>query len=81
MSGIPVKLNDYRICKPSVLKAYEKGGAEEVSIMCVTLMCPIIAACYYCAEEFGMQKDLVEKINALTKFYGYDNIIGYEEKE
>tara|TARA_R100001086_G_scaffold220940_1_gene137960 strand:+ start:144 stop:377 length:234 start_codon:yes stop_codon:yes gene_type:complete len=75
-----ININEYRVCKPLVLKAYEKGGILEVSFQIGGIGCPLIAAYYYCVEEYGMTEGLQKKINSLTKFYGYSKIEGYEEK-
>jgi NADH dehydrogenase/NADH:ubiquinone oxidoreductase subunit G len=76
-----ININDYRKQKKFILEAYENGGVNALPLMCALTYCPIIAACYYCAEEFGMTEELENKIKNLKKFYGYDTIIGYEKRE
>jgi len=73
-----VNINEYRICKDPAIKAYEKEGLDGLSLFCVLLSCPLIAALHYCMEEFGEKKELKDKIKELKKFYGYDKVVGYE---
>ena len=71
---IKVELNDYKACKSMVVSTYEKSDIEGMELICVLISCPIIAGCYYCAQELGMNDELQDLIQSLTKFYSYDKI-------
>lgn len=76
-----IDINEYRINKIPIIEIYKKTGVDGVSTACASISCPIVAAFYYCAEEFGMSEELKSRIEVLTKFYGYETIVGYETKQ
>jgi len=74
-----INIDEYRVNKQSILRAYELGGLERALLLASTSMIPIIAALYYIREEVGPDKRIDRNIKEVIDFYKYDEIEGILE--
>ena len=76
-----LNLNRYRLaCKPIVAgfltRQPEANRIELMSVIAVTINCPIIAVGHYMLELEGTSPGLRESIDRLIKFYDIDKLEG-----
>lgn len=69
-----VKLNDYRNNKGIILRAYEKGGLNEVRLLCAVSHIHLVAAYSFILEEH-QDESVEEARDQLMSFYGVKEIV------
>ena len=75
-----INIDDYKNSKAFIQDWYLKNGEgkirQTVSIMGPSTMVPCLVVAYWLGEITNWDNEALEAIEALTKFYGYTEIIG-----
>jgi hypothetical protein len=80
-----IDINRYRGNYHWIKGIFEKEKAKEnfnwsntATDIAVVSHIPLIAVLCFYGEYYGFNKEVVDKIDSLSKFYGYDDIEGKE---
>lgn len=76
-----VDLNTYAAVNKEFVRAKYLEDPDQdlgklVSILACSTMVPCIVVAYWLGEFSNWKPEVVDSINRLTKFYGYDTILG-----
>jgi hypothetical protein len=76
-------LSKYSINKPFIIAQYKrsitKNVQEIVSVTAATTHCPCAALAFYMSEHVGFTPEVMGIIEALTEFYGYEEVLNQPE--
>ena len=69
------KLGQFRKAhENTVREMYSSDGIDSLALYCACSLCPVIAAYWFCREQFPEDNELTKRIENVKLFYGIEKV-------